>query len=357
MGLFDNNFKKKTADDKINIGGKEYSINPEAWDFSQNGLEKHQQGDFTGAVTEYSKAINVLPKNQLLYILRGMAYLGNGFTDEAKKDFHHAVELLPNEFIAAYRLGMIYYLENDIEKAISWLKKSYSNAEDYHSEHFLFIDKKLIANNLGCFLLQVERVEEGIKYLNEAISLDPAYSNPQLSKGLALCKIGNYSEAFIYINKAVELGNQNAIESLKMVKKLILSSQNIHKSNPLNIIDDTHLQRLDKLPDLSSTFEKAILYDYQVLKNWNGRVTVSDTLTLIIYFTIFLLIEYKKKKNNEIPISIIEEIKHQVMNAAQNIFENFREQEIIDKVFASIDEKIWENDIIKETEDYMNFFN
>jgi tetratricopeptide (TPR) repeat protein len=227
MGIFDDLFKKKGIPEKMNILGKDYEINPDAMVFSQRGLDKYQLKDYSGAVTEFTKAINAQPKNQNFYTMRGTAYEDMGNDYEAEKDFRKTLELLPNDFISAYRLGMVFFRKKDFENAIKWLKVSFENAPDGDLEHLglgknniLFVAKKLIAGNLGNFLTQVKRYEESFQYLDAAIKLDPNYANPYMAKGAALAQMGRPKEGIVYLEKAEKLGVAQASMLIQLLKNM-----------------------------------------------------------------------------------------------------------------------------------------
>lgn len=226
MGIFDDLFKKNEPQ-KINILGKELEVHPEGMVQSQIGMEKYQQQDYRGAVEAFTKAINVMPKNQNFYTMRGTAYEDMGNDLEAEKDFKKTLELLPNDFLAAYRLGMVYSRKKDFENAVKWLKISHDNHPGLNLEHIgigknniLFIDKKVVCGNLGNFLTQLKRFEEGIKYLGEAIQIDPNYPNAVLTMGLALAQSGKPKEGIPYIEKAGKLGVAQAPMILQMLKNM-----------------------------------------------------------------------------------------------------------------------------------------
>lgn len=227
MGLFDDLFKKKGIPEKMNFLGKEYEINPDAMVFSQQGLDKYQEQDYSGAVTAFTKAINAQPTNQNFYTMRGTAYEDMGNDIEAEKDFKKTLELLSNDFLSAYRLGMVYSRKKDFENAVKWLKVSYDNHPGLNLEHIgigknniLFIDKKVVCGNLGNFLTQLKRFEEGIKYLDEAIKIDPNYPNAVLTMGLALAQSGKPKEGIPFIEKAGKLGVAQAPMILQMLKNM-----------------------------------------------------------------------------------------------------------------------------------------
>lgn len=227
MGLFDDLFKKQGMPEKINFLGKEYDVNPDAMVFSQQGIDKYQLGDYSGSITSFTKAINAQPKNPNFYKMRGTAYEDLGNDIEAEKDFRKTLELIPDEFVAAYRLGMVYFRKKDFENAIIWLKISFDNSEGINLEdigftnnNLLFVSKKIIAGNLGNFLTQVKKYEEGIKYLDVAIKIDPSYPNPYMAKGLALAQLGKIEEGIICLEIADKLGVAKAKDLIQILKNM-----------------------------------------------------------------------------------------------------------------------------------------
>jgi tetratricopeptide (TPR) repeat protein len=184
MALFDDQFKKQGIPDKVNFAGKDYEINPDALVFSQRALEKYQLGDYKGAVVDFTLAINAQPTNQNFYLMRGTAHEDTGNDTEAELDFKKLLELDNTSSVCAYRLGMVYFRKKDFESAVKWLKLSYAHPLDGDLGHLglganniLFVAKKVIAGNLGNFLTQLKKYDEGFRYLDEAIKIDPNYAN------------------------------------------------------------------------------------------------------------------------------------------------------------------------------------
>lgn len=243
MGLFDDLFKKKGIPEKMNILGKEVEINPDAMVYSQRGLDKYEQKDYSGAVTEFTRAINAQPSNQNFYTMRGTAYEDLGNDIEAERDFQKTLEIHNTDFVASYRLGMVYFRKKDFENAVKWLRVSHQNAPDSDLSHvgitnnnILFVHKKIIAGNLGNFLTQLKQFEEGFKYLDEAIKLDPQYHNPYMVKGMAYAQMGKPKEGIPYLKKAMELGNPQAGMAIKMLEQLSQqSSQEEEESGELEL--------------------------------------------------------------------------------------------------------------------------
>lgn len=209
----------------MNILGEEYETNSEAMKQSRIGLEKYQIQDYKGSIEAFTNAINSHPQNQNFYTFRGTAYedMGNDFG--AEKDFRKALELNPTNFVAAYRLGMVCFRKKDLANSIKWLVVSHENSPEFNLDHLglgknniLHVDRKLIAGNLGNFLTQVKRYDEGLKYLDEAIKIDPNYPNPYMAKGSALVQIGRIGEAIRCFESAKLLGMPKAQKILDMLR-------------------------------------------------------------------------------------------------------------------------------------------
>ena len=227
MGIFGDIFKKKGIPEKTNfkLGGKELEINADAMVFSQWGLDNYQQQNYVGAIDNFTKAINAQPSNQNFYTMRGTAFEDMGNDSEAAKDFSKTLELEPKNYLAAYRLGMVYYRKGDFENAVKWLKIAFENSPDVDLSHIgfgnnniLFIHKKIIAANLGNFLTSLNRYEEGFKYLDEAIKIDPQYPNPYMTKGMVFAHVmGRPKDGIPHLRKAAELGMPQATRALNQI--------------------------------------------------------------------------------------------------------------------------------------------
>lgn len=78
--------------------------------------------------------------------------------------------------------------------------------------------KEIIAGNLGNFLIQMKRYEEGIAFLGTSIKLNPNYAKPYLAMGGALAEIGQKDEAIKFLEKAVLLGEPNSGTLIEILK-------------------------------------------------------------------------------------------------------------------------------------------
>lgn len=233
-------------------------INEESQILAHKGLKKLELGDKFGAIEMYTKAIELQNDNQIFYLIRGSIYEEIGNDLEAKNDYSKSISLDKNNFVAAFRLGMLFYKKDDLENAIKWLTISYNNSIEIDQientlgrNNILFVSKKVIANNLGDFLIRVDKIDKGLKYINEAIKLDPEYSNPYLSKGIALVQLNRIPESIKYFERAITLGNTDAEKILEQLKQI---------TNNQDLADDNHLDKSEILNKVDEFYQRALKY-------------------------------------------------------------------------------------------------
>ena len=71
-------------------------VQTQAVDYLNRGLDKVKQGDYTGAIADYTQAINANPKLTVAYISRGKAYHDLEQLNRVIADFEQALKLQPN---------------------------------------------------------------------------------------------------------------------------------------------------------------------------------------------------------------------------------------------------------------------
>ncbi|HTJ13944.1 MAG TPA: tetratricopeptide repeat protein [Dinghuibacter sp.] len=224
MGLFDTLFRKTDMHKSMNVIGKEFQIYPKALAYAERGLDSYGRRDYTRAAYHFTKAIQAQPNNQNLFSLRGAVYEDLGDDSRAARDFVKALGVNPGDTLAAYRLGMVYFRKNELEKAVKWLGVSYAGAIDVDfsnlgMSHVMFVHKKVIACNLGNLLTQLSRFDEGFLYLDEAIKLDPKYPDPYMAKGLALARMKKPENGIPLLRIAVQLGHPPAVAALESLEQ------------------------------------------------------------------------------------------------------------------------------------------
>jgi cytochrome c-type biogenesis protein CcmH/NrfG len=177
------------------------------------------QDDFTGAIAQYRKAVEIDPQLPGVHYELGRAILTNAQDVLARRQAEHEFETElasdPRDFNSEYELGEVYRLGSDFKLA----EKHYMRAVELRPD---FVNAQLA---LGDVLTAQGRPEEAIPYLVEATRLDP--NN----------EVAHYRLARIY-REMGRAGQANSeLELFKKLRQEHASSQGItrqvdNSSNP-----------------------------------------------------------------------------------------------------------------------------
>lgn len=135
-------------------------------EYLQNGITKHNQQDFKGAIKDYDKAIKEDKANKDAYFNRGTCELALKDFKSAMTDFNKTIEIDP-KFVKAY----------------------YSRASVYVSQ---------------------ERYKEALPDLDKTIELDPSIPNVLTLRGQIRAQTGNKKGACEDFNQAKQIGDKKA---------------------------------------------------------------------------------------------------------------------------------------------------
>jgi hypothetical protein len=126
-------------------------------------------------------------------------------------------------------------------------------------------------------------------------------------------------------------------------------------SNPLKIIDNPEINAKHGLPEaFIILYQNDLILYFENMKIFDKNLTIVDFLNLAIYYSIDLLIEYKNKSSNTLPQSVINDVTNHVLKATQNIFPSFMTPDAVFYYKNKLKLRIWQDNIIEETEAYMN---
>lgn len=320
------NEKKGLDMDSITICGHKVVIDPADLKIDQEALIAYESKDYQTAIAKYSILIEKNKEAFQYYKFRGTVYEDMGDDNFAFRDFSKAVELCPTDAIALYRLGMVYYRRKDIEKAITYLEKANKHMPSYDNymgnvyNNMLFVHKRVIVGNLANFLIQCNRIEDGLKLLNEVITNCPDYSFPYFVKAVVLVNQGDFKNAVSCAKKAKELGYPQADILLAQINAQLSGSNSKDRYaemvdnasfNPFNITTDRALQNTSQLPDLKSVFINELSKSFSMLSEH------MDELNILTSY-IFNLAESYYNNAGYIPKNTLDEIIESVYSAYQS---------------------------------------
>jgi tetratricopeptide (TPR) repeat protein len=108
----------------------EDKLNPKAKKFHDKGLKYSLSKNYEGAIEEYNKAIEINPKNPLLYHQLGLVHKKKGNLKEAIRLYDLSLKIDPNFGFAIMGKGMAYHKINDKENAKKYLNEF---VEDFYN--------------------------------------------------------------------------------------------------------------------------------------------------------------------------------------------------------------------------------
>ena len=97
---------------------KQAKINLESLKYVEKGHEYFEAKDYNNAVAEYTKAIEIRPKDSLYYDYRGNAYYELQDYQKALKDYNDAITIEKPDGIMYYNRGLVYFALKDYDKAM-----------------------------------------------------------------------------------------------------------------------------------------------------------------------------------------------------------------------------------------------
>ena len=239
--------------------------------YSNRGYFRYQIGDYTGAMEDFNKALEIRENGQA-YVNRGNLYQSLGQPEQALADFNKAVELSPNYADAYVNRGVVemsllmdsaaiadfdraleifpehelaysnkgsaLYNLNQYAEAIPVLSAAIEyggeNANNYCIRGLCYFaerndtlairdfqtvlaltpDNSLAYSSMGAAFRNLRSYDQAIAALDAAISLEPGNANSHNIRGLCYAETGDYATACIDFEKAASFGSQNALGNL-----------------------------------------------------------------------------------------------------------------------------------------------
>ncbi len=175
-----------------------------AGEYIERGVAKYENGDYTGAIKEYSKAIEENPNSITSYFNRGLAKIKLSDYRGAIADFSRNIELNSGSDEG-------YSLRGECKMEL----KDYPGAmEDYNKA----IELEPTAQHYtkrGLLKYRMVDFRGSISDCATAINLDPKNSDGYLIQGVSKIALEDVDGGCLDLSKAGELGNPNAYRIIK----------------------------------------------------------------------------------------------------------------------------------------------
>ncbi len=170
-------------------------------DWLYKGLFEYDKKNYPAAITYWSKALKLNPKNALGHYNRALAYDNLEQYERAIDDYNKAIELDPRYAAAYNNRGVSYGKHKKYKKAIEDFNKTIALDREYAPAYC----------NRGNAYGHLKEYKMAIKDYDEAIKLDPKYAIAYNNRGFLYNNLKQYERAIDDYNKAIELDPSYAI--------------------------------------------------------------------------------------------------------------------------------------------------
>ena len=203
--------------------------------YNNRGLAKHELGDHEDALADYERAIQLKPELSVVYSNQGLTKQALGDLDAAIVAYDKAIQLKDDDAVAYTNRGCVWDQMGEYDTALAdyetaiQLKpdfvEAYSNRglmkyelgdhfgalADYETTIQLKPDYPNVYNNRGLVKIKFNRHTDAIIDFNIAIQLKPDYAEAHFNRGVSYSQLGLHLNAtqdfLIALRLAIQTGN------------------------------------------------------------------------------------------------------------------------------------------------------
>ncbi|MBW4611955.1 MAG: serine protease [Desmonostoc vinosum HA7617-LM4] len=168
---------------------------PKADDFYIQAGNKYDQGDFRGAIADYTQAIKLNPNYLKAYNNRGLARYLLGDHSGAIADFNQSLKINPNDADAYNNRGLVRSAVGDKKGALG----DYSQALRFNPNYVLAYNNRGIARN------SLDDNQGAITDFNQALKINPKFAEAYAGRGLARYQLKDKQGALKDYNQALKI--------------------------------------------------------------------------------------------------------------------------------------------------------
>ncbi len=194
------------------------STNAHVW--NEKGNVHFKQENFEEAINAYNKAIQIDPSFGWPYSNLALVYFTQGKYTEAILLYQKSIDLLgsnKDKALSWNGLGNVYRCVNDYANAVIAYRKAAeldtATAGMRDTADFSQMDEGLKTakawNELGELFFKTRSYVDAVNAFNKAIELEPASGAAYSNMGRVLTFEGEFSEAVAYLEKSIELFNDD----------------------------------------------------------------------------------------------------------------------------------------------------
>src|SRR5229473_2090341 len=197
--------RENKASESLEIYTKAAALKtPTGDDLKIVGLDYVLLNDYANAIKWLEKAVELDPKNKDAWYYLGRAYYSRGLLPESRRAFLTVLDLDSHDARAENNLGLILESEAKPNEALEAYRKAieWQEGSPHRSEQPYL--------NLGNLLLELDRTREAIPPLEKAVELGVNNASCHMKLGTAYLRTNRLPEAQRELEKAEQLEPENA---------------------------------------------------------------------------------------------------------------------------------------------------
>lgn len=193
-------FKQKRGEDAVAELKKAVEKNPDSA-FAHNvlGNAYMSTGRFEEGMSELNRALQIDPGMVDAYMKKGAFNMGKGNYSEAEMNLKTAVEAAPDVLNPRITLAAYYIQRKELGKALEVLKKGVKGGKS----------DAVLLNMTGEVLLQENKVDEAVSYLEKAKKADPDFYNSYFDLAAVYFLTGKPDNGIAEIKTVIERSPDN----------------------------------------------------------------------------------------------------------------------------------------------------
>ncbi len=173
------------------------------WDkigYYNRGNDHRDKGKYDEAISDYTKVLEIDPREVRAYVNRGATYGRKGQYDQAISDFTKALEINPGDALAYPNRGLAYYSKGQYDKAIS----------DYTKVLEINPRDDVAYYNRGLAYGRKAQYHEAISDFTKALEINPRDALAYYNRGFVYNMKGQYDEAILDFTAALKINPKYA---------------------------------------------------------------------------------------------------------------------------------------------------
>jgi formylglycine-generating enzyme required for sulfatase activity/Flp pilus assembly protein TadD len=168
--------------------------------YDNRGLAKYHKGDYDGAIADFTRAIEIDPRDATAYANRGGAKWSKRDLDGAISDCTKAIEINPRSAAAYTNRGGAKWSKNDFDGAIVDCTRAIEIDPSYAEAYY----------HRGLAKRRKDDVNGAIADYTKAIEIDPRFASAYSSRGFAKQEKGDLDGAIADFSKDIEINPRHA---------------------------------------------------------------------------------------------------------------------------------------------------